>query len=113
MPSLSTESEVLTLEELAIRYGPLELQKPLSKSEFTILTERYPDLQMEREKDGVVTVMSPVKRGSGKREAKLYGFLFVWHLKHSLGELHGPSSGFDLPDGATKSPMLPGYPRNA
>ncbi len=34
--------KVLTLEELAIRYGPVELQKPLSKAEFTTLAERFP-----------------------------------------------------------------------
>ena len=32
------------------------------------------------------------------------GFLFVWFQAHKSGELHGPSSGFDLPDGSTKQP---------
>lgn len=104
MPNTLPFPEVLTLEELAIRYGPVELQKPLSKAEFVALAERYPDLPMEREANGSVLVMSPVKRGSGKREPKLYGFLFIWYLKTRLGELHGPSSGFDLPNGSTKSP---------
>lgn len=104
MPTRISMPEVLTLEELAIRYGPVELQKPLSKAEFVALAERYPDLPMEREANGTIIVMSPVKRGSGKREPILYGFLFIWYLKTRLGELHGPSSGFDLPNGSTKSP---------
>lgn len=104
MPTATTDPEVLTLEELAVQYGPLELQKPLSKAEFELLATRFPDLQLEREQNGTTTVMSPVKRGSGKREPKLYGFLFIWFLKTQMGELHGPSTGFDLPDGSTKSP---------
>lgn len=104
MPATVTDPDALTLEELAIQYGPVALQKPLNKAAFTALAERYPDLHMEREPDGKITIISPVKRGSGKREAKLYGFLFIWFLKIRLGELHGPSTGFDLPDGSTKSP---------
>ena len=104
MPITTTDPDALTLEELAVHYGPVELQKPLSKAEFSALAERFPDLQMEREQDGKISIMSPVKRGSGKREPILYGFLFIWYLKTRLGELHGPSTGFDLPDGSTRSP---------
>ncbi|MBK6929533.1 MAG: hypothetical protein IPH12_01220 [Saprospirales bacterium] len=80
MPTVVAMPEVLTLEKLAIRYGPVELQKPLTRAEFAALAECYPDLAMEREANGTVLVMSPVKRGSGKREPLLYGFLFIWYL---------------------------------
>ena len=96
--------ETLTLEDLALHYGPVELQSPLSREAFIALTERYPDLCIERETNGITTIMSPVKRGSGKRESMLLGLLFAWNTQHSSGEVHGPSSGFDLPDGAFKSP---------
>ena len=98
------DKEVLSLEDAVIRLGAISFDEPMSKEQFTILAERFPDLRMEREANGKVLIMSPVKRGSGKREPKLSGFLFMWYNQHGLGELHGPSSGFDLPDGSTKSP---------
>lgn len=104
MPTVVTIPEILTLEELAIHYGPVELQKPLSKAEFAALAERYPDLAMEREANGTVTVMSPEKKGSGRRESRLFLLFGSWLLQTNLGELFGPSTGFDLPDGSNKSP---------
>ncbi len=98
------EKETLSLEETVVRLGAISFEEPMSKEQFTLLAERFPDLRMEREADGKVIIMSPVKRGSGTREPKLSGFLFMWHNQYGLGELHGPSSGFDLPNGATKSP---------
>lgn len=100
---MSTE-KLLTLEEAVARYGPLELQHPLPKAEFVALAEKNPDLMMEREADGTVTIMSPVKKGSGEREFNLAGYFFMWHQQTKLGKFYSPSTGFDLPNGATKSP---------
>jgi len=96
--------EKMTLDELAVRYGPVELQTPLSRAEYLALTERYPDLQMERERNGTVTIMSPVKKGSGRRESRLFMLLTVWWYQHRKGELFGATTGFDLPDGSNKAP---------
>lgn len=94
----------VSLEELVLQLGPLEFQQPFTKAAFMSLSERYPDLLMEREADGKITVMSPVKKGSGRRESNLHGFIFMWNYRHQLGELFNSSTGFDLPTGATKSP---------
>jgi Uma2 family endonuclease len=104
--SISTlqSKKELTFEDMVLHYGPIELQRPLSKEEFIALAERHPDFRMEREPDGFVTIMSPVKRGSSKREFNLSGHFFMWHYHSKLGELHGSSGTFDLPDGATKMP---------
>ncbi len=105
MTALLSRRKEITLEDLALHYGPVELQRPLSKEEFTALAERYPDLSMEREASGTVTVMSPVKRGSSKRESAMIALLYAWNYKQSnAGEVHGSTGGFDLPNGATKSP---------
>lgn len=96
--------EKMTLDELAVRFGPVELQTPLSRAEYLALTERYPDLQMERERNGTVTIMSPVKKGSGRRESKLFMLLTFWWYQHRKGELFGATTGFDLPDGSNKAP---------
>ncbi len=101
--TISADKE-MTLEDVVLRHGAIELQNPLSRKEFIALAEHYPDWQMEREKNGIVAVMSPVKRGSGKREFNLAGLFYLWLHRTGLGEFYSPSTGFDLPNGATKSP---------
>jgi len=59
------------LMEILETGGRITLEKTLSKEEFTTLSARFPDLQMEREANGKTNVMSPVKKGSGKRESIL------------------------------------------
>ena len=105
MTALLSRRKEITLEDLALHYGPVELQRPLSRDEFRALAERYPDLSMEREASGTVTVMSPVKRGSSKRESAIIALLYIWNYQQApAGEVHGSTGGFDLPNGATKSP---------
>lgn len=93
-----------TLEDLALHFGPVEFQRPLSKEEFVWLADRHPDLRMEREPNGTTTLMSPLKRGTSKREAGLLGRLHVWNYQAGAGEVHGPNGTYDLPNGATKMP---------
>ena len=93
-----------TLEELTLHLGPLEIQRPLSKSEFTQLAERYPKLRMERDPDGTTILISPVKKGSGRRESSLHGLIFLWNYHKGNGEVYGPNGTYDLPNGATKMP---------
>ena len=53
------------------QHGPVILQNPLSREEFIRYSSRFPELRMERDADGRVTIMTPVKKGSGKRESFL------------------------------------------
>ncbi len=85
-------------------FGPLILDKPLSKKAFMNLSDRFPEFQMEREKNGKVSIMSPVKPGSGNREAIVIFYITLWWSQHKLGKPFSSSTGIDLPDGATKSP---------
>jgi Uma2 family endonuclease len=96
--------EYWTLEEFASHFGPVEIQRVMSKAEFVALAEQNPTLRMEREPDGTVTLMSPVKKGSSRRESGLHGLLFIWNMQHSNGEVYGPNGSYDLPNGATKMP---------
>lgn len=97
------DKETLSLEEAVIRLGAISFDEPMSKEQFALLAERFPDLRMEREADGKVLIMPPVKKGSGRRESRLSGLLAPWHEKTHLGEWFGPSAGFDLPDGSSKA----------
>lgn len=91
------------IRELA-ELGPLILEEPLSREKFAWLSARYPDLRMERENTGKVTIMSPVKFGSGNRESLANFFLTLWWYKEKTGETFSASTGVELPDGAIKSP---------
>jgi len=98
--STTTPNPIREIAEL----GPLTLGQPLSKEEFYTLAGRYPDLRMEREKDGKTVIMSPVKFGSGTRESIALIYLGIWWIKHKRGKTFSPSSGIELPDGSIKSP---------
>ncbi len=87
-----------------LEFGPMTLHSSIDLDRFLKMASRYPDLRLEREKNGKVIIMTPVKRGSGKRESRVNFFINLWNYKTGLGEVHGPSSGFYLPDGAFKSP---------
>ena len=89
--------------ELA-RYGPLTFNNTFSIEEFVNLAERFPDLRMERSKNGKVTCMCPVKKGSGSRESIIVAYVTMWALENDLGEAYSPSVGILLPTGAIKSP---------
>jgi Uma2 family endonuclease len=94
-----------TLELLVQEFGPIELNKPVSKDTFGKMAERYPDLQMEREPNGTVTLISPIKRGTGRRENRLNFLVNVWNEQYGNGgEVYGPNGSYDLPNGATKMP---------
>lgn len=58
-----------TLDQLATLYGPIEIQRPVSKADFMALAAEYPNLHMEREPNGSVTIMAPIKEGSSHRES--------------------------------------------
>lgn len=73
--SAELETQIIDpIREIA-ELGPLILDKALSKEEFALLSARYPDLRMEREKTGKIKIMSPVKGGSGNRESIVIFFL--------------------------------------
>jgi Uma2 family endonuclease len=93
-----------TFEQLALEFGPIELQRPLSKEEFLQLVGQHPDLRMEREPNGTTTIMSPVKKGTSRRENQLLFLLNLWDYATGNGEVHGPNGTYDLPNGATKMP---------
>ncbi|MEM6700098.1 MAG: Uma2 family endonuclease [Bacteroidota bacterium] len=86
------------------KYGPILLEQPLSIAEFNNLYAQFPELLMEREANGKVSIMSPVKRGSGRRESVISGYLFMWLNEYEQGEMFSPSTGIELPTGAIKSP---------
>ncbi|MCU0346318.1 MAG: Uma2 family endonuclease [Saprospiraceae bacterium] len=75
----------------------------MSAEEFYNFCVANPDLRVEREKDGKITIMSPVNLKSSFHEAELIAELRNWNRKHRLGKCFSPSAGFTLPDTSVKA----------
>lgn len=99
-PAVFAKSAIQEITE----WGGEVLVKGLRKDQFYQLTARHPELLMEREKNGDIRIMTPVKGGSGLRENNLSYYLMDWCKKQKQGMAFSPSTGFDLPDGSIKSP---------
>ncbi len=93
-----------TLEQLVSEIGPVQLLEPMTKAAFLEFAGQFPNLQIEREPNGTTIVISPVKKGSSRRENRLSFLLNLWNQQSNLGEVFGPNGTYDLPDGAIKMP---------
>ena len=62
------------------------------------------DLQIERTAEGDILIMAPEGGSSGYGGSKLVALLDQWAERDGTGRVFGPSTGFILPNGATRSP---------
>ena len=100
----NSKKRAFSLEDAVTKFGNIRFEQPMSRDQFLQFAGRFPDLRMDREAKGKVTIMSPVRKGTSRRESLLHGLLFVWNQQMKLGEVYGPSTGFDLPNTAFRSP---------
>ena len=96
----NTSNQVKELLELA----PVIYLEEVTKENFLKLIERFPDHQLEREPNGLVTIMPPTHGGSSSRELTIGQRVKNWQDRYNNGMTFSSSGGFDLPSGATKSP---------
>lgn len=90
-------------QEVASLGGEMVIEG-LSDEQFYILAGRFPDLRMEKEKNGKIIIMAPIAGFGGARENRLGRRLGNWRDDINIGETFSPSTGFKLPDGTTTSP---------
>lgn len=85
--------------------GSLELKYPrrLTEAEFYAFCAENRDLRVEQDKNGNLLVMPPVDHDGGVAESTVHGYLFAWWLTHEQGLTYSPTTGFQLPDGSTRS----------
>ena len=76
----------------------------LTDDEFFALCQANRDLRFERNANGEIIIMAPTGGITGKRNGKLSAKLDYWNEQHLLGEVFNSSTGFVLPNGATRSP---------
>ncbi|HBL13298.1 MAG TPA: hypothetical protein DD379_18235 [Cyanobacteria bacterium UBA11162] len=62
------------------------------------------DLRLERMATGELIVMPPTGSETGNRNVDISGQLWLWNRQTKLGVVFDSSSGFQLPNGADRSP---------
>jgi Uma2 family endonuclease len=84
----------------------LELQDviELNDSQFEKICSRNKDLRFEKNIKGELIIMSPVGSETGWKNSSLSGQLWYWNHLNKLGKTFDSSTGFKLPNGATRSP---------
>lgn len=76
----------------------------LTDEQFYQLSLANRDLRLERTASGEVIIMPPTGGGTGKRNSDLNIQLGLWNRETKLGLVFDSSTGFKLPNGATRSP---------
>ncbi len=72
--------------------------------EFEQIVEFNQELRLELTAEGKLIIMSPTGGETGNRNFEIYIDLGVWNRKNKLGKAFDSSTGFKLPNGATRSP---------
>ena len=84
---------------------PGDIALKVTPEQFTALAAANRDLKLERTATGELIVNPPTGGESGKRNLSISGQLSNWFEAHdTLGEAFDSSTGFELPNGANRSP---------
>jgi Uma2 family endonuclease len=62
------------------------------------------ELRLELTQYGELVIMSPTGGETGNRNFEIYIDLGIWNRQNNLGKAFDSSTGFKLPNGATRSP---------
>lgn len=82
------------------RDEPMVFKSRASREQFHKFVLSMPDLRIERDHQGTVTIYPPMTFDSGYIEGEVFGMLRDWSKTNKLGRAFSPSTSFDMPDGA-------------
>jgi len=82
----------------------LRFARPMSDAELLQFCERNEAVQVERDANGEIIVMSPAGIGSSKMNLRIARLLDEWAESDGRGVTTGPDGGYILPDGSMRSP---------
>lgn len=84
---------------------PSEVALQVTPEQFAALAAANRDLRLERTATGHLIVNPPTGSESGRRNLSISGQLSSWYeANEGLGEAFDSSTGFELPNGANRSP---------
>ena len=94
--------EILSPPEqvLRLRWPPAAQDEAV----FQDLCRANPDYRIELNAQGEIEIMPPTGMRTGRRNARLIRLLEDWSERDGTGAVFDSSTGFRLPDGATRSP---------
>lgn len=76
----------------------------LTDDEFYDFCQQNNDVRLEKNAHGEILIMSPTGGITGKRNKNILYELETWNRRYQWGETFDSSTGFVLPNGATRSP---------
>src|SRR5438034_9154838 len=76
----------------------------LSADQFFYFCQSNRDLRIERTAEGDLVIMTPAGGRSSARNAAVTTQLTTWAIQDGRGVAFDSSAGFNLPNGATRSP---------
>lgn len=85
---------------------PVVLKKleMMTDDEFFLFCQANDSLELERDKYRNILILSPTGSKTGLRNVTLVGELYAWNKYNESGYVFDSSTGFKLPNGATRSP---------
>jgi Uma2 family endonuclease len=76
----------------------------MTDDEFFDFCQLNRNLRIERTAEGDLIIMAPAGGETGNQNARVNAFFTIWALNDGTGEAFDSSTGFNLPNGATRSP---------
>jgi Uma2 family endonuclease len=76
----------------------------LTDEQFEQIAATNQNLRLERTAKGELVIMPPTGGETGERNLDVEGQLWLWNRQTRLGRAFNSSTGFKLPNGATRSP---------
>ena len=98
---MAQHASLIEQEQLIVHTRPVI---DMDEEQFFQFCQLNRDLQIERTAEGDMIIMAPEAGSSGLGNSKLTMTLGVWAERDGTGQVFGPSTGFTLPNGATRSP---------
>lgn len=90
--------------EPGAHFDVFERLQRMSDDEFFAFCQANPDLKLERRADGTIEFQTMTGGTTGGRNSELNADLTIWNRSARQGQVFDSSTGFQLPNGAVRSP---------
>src|SRR5437016_6150115 len=98
---MANQASLIEQEPLVVHTRPVI---EMDDEQFFQFCQLNRDLQIERSSDGDIIIMAPEAGSTGRASSKLNTLFDQWSERDGTGQVFGSSTGFKLPNGATRSP---------